>query len=348
MIDFTPALLFGNYRKHLMILLLFTSIKGFAQTTEIKNLVFEGAGIRGIAYAGVIEELEKSELLHNIEKVGGTSAGAITALMVALGYTSTEINAIISNTNFNKFNDGRYIFIGGIVRMKNRFGWYRGDRSLKWLEDIIEHKTQHADVTFEELSLMGYKDLYVTATCLNRQKLIVFSKESYPAMKIKDAVRISMSIPLYFQAIFIDSLGTVYKNPDENKDLDIVVDGGITGNFPIFMFDSLAEVNQKQTRIPDYRTIGFRIDSDSQIQSDLLSKELAPIDIVSFNDYITAFYVFVLENLNRNSLTKDDWQRTISISSAGISPRIKKLSKSQKEKLINSGKESVRRFLAEL
>ena len=34
-------------------------LKGLAQTCEVKNLVFEGAGIRGIAYAGVIEVLEK-------------------------------------------------------------------------------------------------------------------------------------------------------------------------------------------------------------------------------------------------------------------------------------------------
>jgi len=336
--------MFRNHKKYLIIFLLSVSIKGFTQNTEIKNLVFEGAGIRGIAYAGVIEELEKSEILNNIKKVGGTSAGAITALMVSLGYTSAEIVNIISDTKFNKFNDGRYIFIGGLVRMKNRFGWYRGDKILKWLGNLIENKTQNADVTFEEFSLMGYKDLYITATCLNRQKLIVFSKENYPAMKIKDAVRISMSIPLYFQAVFIDSIGTVYKNPDDIKNLDIVVDGGITGNFPIIMFDSIINVNQKRIRIPNYQTIGFRIDSDNQIQSDLLSKELVPLEIKTFNDYITAFYIFTLESLNRNVLTEDDWKRTISISSAGISPRIKKLSKSQKERLINSGKESVRKF----
>jgi len=222
------------------------SINAFSQNTEIKNLVFEGAGIRGIAYAGAIEALEKHNILNGIEKVAGTSADAITALMISIGYTSSEIAEIISSTKFNKFNDGRYIFLGGISRMKKRYGWYRGDRFSKWIENIIKDKTQKTDITFKELSERGYKDLYVTATCLNKQKLIVFSKKSYPDMKVKDAVRISVSIPLYFQAVFIDSQGTVYKKPSEGKNLDIVVDGGIAGNFPISMFDSIASVGQKK------------------------------------------------------------------------------------------------------
>jgi NTE family protein len=44
-------------------------------------------------------------------------------------------------------------------------------------------------------------------------------------------------------------------------------------------------------------------------------------------------------------LTEDDWNRTISISSVGITPRIKKLSKSQKDMLIISGEKSVSNFL---
>jgi NTE family protein len=62
---------------------LFLSINTLCQS-NYKNLVFEGAGIRGLAYAGVIQELESNGTLNNIEKVGGTSAGAIIATAVAL------------------------------------------------------------------------------------------------------------------------------------------------------------------------------------------------------------------------------------------------------------------------
>jgi NTE family protein len=218
-----------------LISLLFASV-GNAQKYE--NLVFEGAGIRGIAYSGVLNELEKNKITNDILNVGGTSAGAITALMVSLGYSSKEILDIISETKFQKFNDGQFIFFGGFFRLKTKFGWYKGDAFTKWLEKIIIAKTGNSEITFSELQTEGFKQLYVTATCLNKQNLIVFSSETYPKMKIKDAVRISMSIPLYFEAVFIDSVGQIYKDNDA-ENLDVVVDGGIIGNFPIFIFDSI-------------------------------------------------------------------------------------------------------------
>ena len=135
----------------------------------IKNLVFEGAGVRGIAYAGAIKTLENKNLMDSIQKVGGTSAGAIIAMLVSLGYNSTEIGQIICQTKLNKFNDGKYLFVGGIYRLNKRFGWYRAKRFDKWLSKIIEDKTANPNITFKELSERNFRELYVTATCLNKK-----------------------------------------------------------------------------------------------------------------------------------------------------------------------------------
>ena len=318
----------------------------YGQDCEIRNLAFEGAGIRGIAYAGVIDELERHGRLQGIEKVGGTSAGAITAMMVSLGYTSEEIADIISSTQFRKFNDGRFMFIGGFARMSKVYGWYRGDRFTDWMAKLIEEKTGNPDITFQELSALGYKDLYITATSLNRQRLLIFSRENYPNMKVKDAVRVSISIPLYFKAVFIDSDGKVYKKPNAGHNLDVVVDGGIIGNFPITMFDTVVtdSMGIKQ-RLPNNGTVGIRIDSDLQIEEDAITRELVPIEIRNLNDYVAALYTLVIENLNRNELSEADWARTISVSSVGISPRIRKMSKEEKSSLIQSGRQYTANYL---
>ncbi len=336
----------------LLYFLVFAFSHAFSQNTDnlpephYENLVFEGAGIRGIAYSGVIKQLENHGIMPNIKKVGGTSAGAITSLMIALGYNSDEIYDIISTTEFQKFNDGEMMFVGGLSRLKRKYGWYKGDAFIQWLEQIISDKTGNPEITFKELDKQGFKQLYVTATCLNKQKLIVFSAESYPDMKVKDAVRISMSVPLYFEAVFIDSDGKTYSKPKKHKNLDIVVDGGIIGNFPIFIFDSTYTDSLNHTiRVPDYRTIGVRIDSEAQIESDNTTRELVPIEINNLNDYLQAFYVLTLENLNRNQLTDEDWNRTISVSSVGIGPKIKKLSAAQKLSLIKSGEDYTLLFL---
>ena len=320
-------------------------LQATAQPPSIKNLVFEGAGIRGIAYVGVLSAMEDQGALASVERVGGTSVGAISSLLFALGYTPKEMEAIISQTKFQKFNDGRFFFIGGIARTKKRFGWYRGQKFSRWLGDLVEAKTGSAETTFAEMSGQGFRDLYVTATCLNKQEMVVLSRQTYPDMKIRDAVRISMSIPLYFQAVFVDGAGQTFSRQNRNNDLDVMVDGGIIGNFPIQLFDSVAVDAQNQPiRIPNAETVGIRIDSDSQIREDTLNRHLAPLEIANFRDYLSAFYVLVIESLNRPDLTDADWSRTISVSSAGITPKVKRLSAQQKASLVNSGRESTKAY----
>ena len=323
----------------IVFLFLIFSFSGMGQSSLIENLVFEGAGIRGIAYGGVLRVLEEKDMSQSIQKVGGTSAGAITALLFSLGYSSVEIESIISKTKFQKFNDGQFFFIGGISRTKKRFGWYRGRKFSKWIGALIQAKTGNSEITFEEFSNHGYKDVYFTATCLNQQRLMILSHETYPQMKLKDAVRISMSIPLYYQAVFVDSIGHTFNKQNKENNLDVMVDGGIIGNFPIQMFDTIIQgIDGRSSRIPNPHTLGIRIDSEEQIKADVRSRQLIPQHIEGFKDYMTAFYIMVIENLNRNFLTEDDWKRTVSISSAGISPKVKRLTEEQKKRLVESGR----------
>jgi len=331
------------------ILLILTVLPLFsnAQQPVVKNLVFEGAGIRGIAYCGAIMEMEQRGILQQVQRVGGTSSGAITALLLSIGYTAKEIEDIIWSTPFKKFNDGKFFFVGGIRRIQKYFGWYRGQQFEKWISRLIAAKTGDADIRFGELKEKGFKELFITGTCLNKQTLVVFSHENYPQMKIRDAVRISMSIPLYFEAVFVDSAGKIAKRPRNKEGLDIMTDGGLTGNFPIRMFDSskYLGIDSINHFVINKETVGIRIDREEQIVYDQNGKrELAPIDITSLDDYFRAFYTIVIENLNRQHLTDEDWARTISISDGNISPRIRKLSKEELSLLRGNGEAASRHF----
>src|SRR5258706_2140966 len=326
--------------KNLIVVSLFICFEASlsAQTKPvIRNLVFEGAGLRGLAYSGAVAEMEARSMMGSIEKVGGTSSGAIVALAISLGYSDKEIHDIISETNFRKFNDGRYFFIGGINGISKYFGWYRGKRFENWLKKIIFQKTGNANITFEELYEKKFKDLYITGTCLNKQQLVIFSRAAYPKMKVTDAIRISMSIPLYFEAVFINKEGKIIHHPKQTQGLDIMVDGGITGNFPIRMFDSLSQTN--------FSTLGFRIDSEEQIKNDREGKNIASIPVGNLKQYLYAFYNIMIETLNRQPLTKADWQRTISISDGSVKPRIRKLSAGEINILINNGRQATKTYL---
>jgi NTE family protein len=313
-----------------------------------ENLVFEGAGIRGLAYCGALMEMEDRGMLQYVERVGGTSSGAITAAFLAVGYSPQEIFDIISTTNFAKFNDGGGLFIGGLLRLKRRMGYYKGQSFVKWMEKMIAAKTQDADITFQTLhewSLKDkkYKTLVVTATCMNHQQPEYFSYLTYPNMRIVDAVRASMAVPLYYEPLVIDDAGHVMDVKHYEDHHHVLLDGGFLSNFPIWAFDdsTLFDCHSNQT-------IGFRIDSDYQIQVDRTKTKL-PLyySVHGTVDLVGAVYYIMKENLNRFILSEYDWKRTVSISDCGIGPKVKKLSKEQKQQFIDAGRTGLKRYLFE-
>jgi len=58
------------------------------------DLVFEGGGAKGLAFVGALQALERHG--HTARRVIGTSAGSITALLVAAGYNADECMAAIN------------------------------------------------------------------------------------------------------------------------------------------------------------------------------------------------------------------------------------------------------------
>ncbi|HYN05600.1 MAG TPA: patatin-like phospholipase family protein [Vicinamibacteria bacterium] len=69
------------------------------------DLVFEGGGAKGIVFVGAVQEFEAQG--HTADRLLGTSAGAITATLLAAGYTSEQMLAAL-----NEQEDGKPVFMG--------------------------------------------------------------------------------------------------------------------------------------------------------------------------------------------------------------------------------------------
>ncbi len=69
------------------------------------DLVFEGGGAKGIVFVGAMQAFEAAGHTHG--RLLGTSAGAITAALVAAGYTSAEMLQAL-----NERENGRPVFVG--------------------------------------------------------------------------------------------------------------------------------------------------------------------------------------------------------------------------------------------
>lgn len=92
-----------------------------------RNLIFEGGGVKGIAYSGALAVLEQRGILRRIKRVGGASAGAINASLLAIGYSLGEIRDILANLDFRNFMDDDWGVLRNAKRLIRDFGWYKGD-----------------------------------------------------------------------------------------------------------------------------------------------------------------------------------------------------------------------------
>ena len=321
-----------------------------------KNLVFEGGGTRGIAYLGAMEVLKRKGILKNIKRIGGTSAGAINALLLGLNYSNDELKEILMDLDFKKFLDDSPGFIRDIGRLKSKFGWYKGDRFHNWIKDRIKKKTGNPNSTFKEIYDMKkehkFKDIYFIGANISTGFAEVYSYEDRPLMKVADAVRISMSIPLFFAAI-------------RKNEGDVCVDGGLINNYPIKLFDreKYVSLNRRKTKyyekynkilrkiyqeknllVYNKETLGFRLDSAKEIAVFRNHKEPDHKKIKDLFDYAFCLISTIRNIESSMHLHSDDWKRTIYIDTLGVNTFDFNINKTNKLKLVKSGKDCTEKY----
>ena len=321
-------------------------------TYNFRNIVFEGGGVKGIAYIGALEVLEEKEILSRIQRLGGTSAGAINAIILGLGFTRDEMKDILWDLDFNKFMDDSWGIILDATRLIEEYGWYKGDFFRDWIGQLIKEKTGNSESTFADIEAMkkkrGFKSVYLMGTNLSTSFSEVFSAEHTPRLCVADAVRISMSIPLFFAS-------------KRSTRGDVYVDGGLLDNYPVKLFDRKKYLKSKNFKEPKYykrinqqfknaerpisryvynkETLGFRLDTKEEISVFRDHAEPPHNKIDSFFDYTWALIHTVLEAQQSSHLHNDDWARTIYIDTIGVKTTDFNLSDVKKQELLESGKQ---------
>jgi NTE family protein len=324
---------------------------------DFRNLVFEGGGVKGIAYLGALEVLDDKEILPAIGRIGGTSAGAINAILLGLGFSRKETKDILWSLDFNEFMDDSWGVVRDTERLIERFGWYKGDYFRNWIGKLIREKTGNSESTFADIESLkekrGFKSLYFMGTNLSTAFSEIFSAEHTPRMCVADAVRISMSIPLFFAA-------------KRSARGDVYVDGGVLDNYPIKLFDRRKYLDSGNYSEPDYyqrinsqlqdmarpissyvynkETLGFRLDTKEEISVFRDHAEPPHEKVANFFDYTWALVHTILEAQQSSHLHSDDWARTVYIDTLGVSTTDFDLSDSRKKALIKSGKDGTTKY----
>ena len=335
---------------------------------EFRNLVFEGGGVWGIAYEGVLSELSAQQAIdfRQLLRVGGASAGAITACLLAVGFEPEELGEVLKRTNFEQFQDDDIGFARDTARLLTEYGWYKGDEFKRWIRKLVRDKIKQISKqvgvpvvdtrpTFRQLETWqrnlarkGYSlpGLYVVGSNLSQQRREIYSAERghSPTMHIDDAVRRSMSIPLFFACA-------------RGSQRDVIVDGGLTWNFPINIFDHKRYLAQPDRGQPisyaneagavfNSETLGFRLDSSKELDLNLKDWSNAPIEIDNIVKYGWALGAFIRAVANKIHLHKNDWTRTVFVDvGEDIGFTDFDLDKQQQAFLVQAGHEGVAKFL---
>ncbi len=318
---------------------------------HFKNLIFEGGVVRGIAYLGALQVLEDKGILKPIQRVGGTSAGAINAVLLGLNYSIPEMKEILFDLDFKEFLDDSFGIIRDTYRTITKFGFYKGDKFYNWISELIKEKTGNPKSTFKDLQKNrkqnSFKDMYFIGANLSTGFAEVYSHEDvHINMPIADAVRISMSIPLFFAA-------------KRNLRRDVIVDGGLLNNYPIKLFDrkkytlkhwrdtgyyekdnkELEEDERENPYVYNMETLGFRLDEEEEINVFKHTKEPEHEDINGLVSYMKRLVSTFFNIQSSMHLHSDDWHRTIYIDTLKVSSFDFDIDNLKKEELINKAVE---------
>ncbi|WNG32390.1 patatin-like phospholipase family protein [Archangium violaceum] len=307
----------------------------------LRNLVFEGGGVKGIAYVGALQVLEARDLMRDVESVAGTSAGAITAALVAVGATADELRSVLGSTDFASFMDGPGWIFRDAARLFEHYGVNKGDAFEQWCRQQIGHITQRMlgeaqpDLTFAQLEALArrepgrFRKLFVVTTNLSRQLPEVFSASTRPEVPLWRAVRMSMSIPLFFEAVQFEQ--------------GVYVDGGVSWNYPIDLFDGVKR--QPVIGLPavspevgvSTETLGFFLGTQEQISAARQDWRPLPVSITGMKSYTQALFSFMLHTASLLHVDEATLGRTVFIDNAGVGTTDFSLSDERMQQLVDNG-----------
>jgi NTE family protein len=301
----------------------------------VADLVFEGGGVKGIGLAGAYREL--SDQGYTPGCVAGTSAGAITAALVAAGYSATELEDLVLNQmHFSAFAD-RPDLGSELVEFLHKRGLHSGDYFLGWMRERLAAKGVR---TFGDLrdpdadpgdETRRYK-LQVIASDLSARAMLVLPRDAPrlgfdpDSLEVARAVRMSMSIPVFFDPVSIGS--------------HLIVDGALLSNFPVWLFDCT-------TGPPRFPTFGLLlVDPHQEDPLVPVRGDASVVPIGSDLDYVKAMVETMLEAHDRFYVEQAQYARTIPIPTLGVGLTEFNIPPERARDLFDSGVKAAREFLA--
>ena len=316
--------------------------------------VFEGGGVKGIAFAGAIAAAERDAGVKEWVNVAGTSAGSIVAALLVAGYDAGGLQKLLADAEYARFADcgagGKWL--GGLWNAAARLrGMAPGHYFLDWMREQLAAsplarelgkteltfadvkrrdlppKEELPDISDEKYERATYR-LHVIGSDVTTGRMIILPDDlpdytevdgrplDKDSFPLVEAVRMSMSYPFLFTPVVLHRQGrSVY-----------VVDGGLLSNFPIWLFDGPH---------PKRPTWGFRLHGGSSVEEGLPYRKIPrPLWQVPL---VKAMFSAATEAWDREQMEQVVSARTVSIPTHEISTTDFGLTKAEADSLYGWG-----------
>lgn len=231
------------------------------------NLVLSGGSTRGISQLGALKQLIRHNLIdfNRLKCVVGVSVGSLIACLIALKFSIDQIwDSIMKKDLVRLLNVDFNLLV-------THYGVETGKNIYKIMEGILTKTTKIHRITFKQLYEFTGVHLIVVGSCLTTKGPVYFDHINYPNFVVSVALRISISIPGLFVPVVID--GKKY------------IDGGITDNYPMHLFDKDLDSNSNSnSNVND--TIGIVVSNECETNFDCLEQYVMAI----MNLFLHNFY----------------------------------------------------------
>jgi NTE family protein len=310
------------------------------------DLVLEGGGVKGLGTAGAVMGL--LEAGWTFPRVAGTSVGALAAAFAAAGADSATFAEVLGRLDLRRIPDRRLPLplVGEALSLATRRGAFAGDWLRGWLREELDALGVQK---FGDLRREDTGDDPALATPDHRYRLVVMATDVTNGRLLRlpwdydrfgldpdeqfvaDAVRMSLSIPFYFEPCRLRN--------EKTRKAATIVDGGVLSNFSIEIFDRTDGVE------PRWPTFGVRLLPD-------LPAGLG--DLVPFFGLPMLPTVRLLEQVVATALVGRDQthlerpgvrDRTMTVDTSGTAITEFGIGDEERAKLIERGRTAARDFL---
>jgi NTE family protein len=183
------------------------------------TLVLSGGGMKGIAMLGALQHLQDSSKLYHVDRIIGTSIGAIIGYLWCIGYTPIELMVFLCQKQHQEF---LHLLTLTQWDVMNCMQGHRGAIPYMVIQELLEKLSMDKMSTLLTLKQLKEKSGKTLVCCTyNRthHKTEFLSAETYPDLPCLMALRMSSAIPFVFDACFFQN--------------NLYADGGLVENIPL-------------------------------------------------------------------------------------------------------------------